>query len=236
MKQNDRLSRIRQKQRLEGQHFQNPFYTCAGNTGVSQQPLAAAAAVRPRKVGTHETPRQLWREKGKRRKRNVDREEEEEKKTTTSCCCCTAHGGGPAPRVPYYYCCVCVWVYSNIWSLKKRVESKTRWRFFIFPTERRLVVYLSCTFSLFVWSVGYCQYWIMRPALFTKNWRLWRPSKREWKGAIFKTTNIGAHSITLLLKYCVAARSNSKANRAKVVGYTRRTLLLAPWVVVRSKE
>lgn len=30
MKQNDRLSRIRQKQRLEGrQHFQNPFYTCA---------------------------------------------------------------------------------------------------------------------------------------------------------------------------------------------------------------
>lgn len=31
MKQNDRLSRIRQKQRLEGrQHFPNPFYTCAG--------------------------------------------------------------------------------------------------------------------------------------------------------------------------------------------------------------
>lgn len=29
MKQNDRLSRIRQKQRLEGrQHFQNPFYMC----------------------------------------------------------------------------------------------------------------------------------------------------------------------------------------------------------------
>jgi hypothetical protein len=53
---------------------------------------------------------------------------------------------------------------------------------------------------------------------------LWRPSQREWKGAIFKTTNIGAHSITLLLKYCVAARSSSKANRAKVVGYTRRTL------------
>lgn len=107
---------------------------CSGVLESARKPLAAAAAaaVRPRKVGTHETPRQLWREKGKRRKRNVDREEEEEKKTTTSCCCCTAHGGG-APTGPRTTTVVCVWVYSNIWSLKKRVESKTRWRFFYIP-------------------------------------------------------------------------------------------------------
>jgi hypothetical protein len=77
----------------------------------------------------------------------------------------------------------------------------------------------------------------MRPALFTKNWRLWRPSQREWKGAIFKTTNIGAHSITLLLKYCVAARSQQQSQSSQGCGvHAPYSILLAPWVVVGNKQ
>jgi hypothetical protein len=172
MKQNDRLSRIRQKQRLEGrQHFQNPFYTCAGvlESASNLWLLLLLPSVREKLeltkllgnsgVRKENDEKEMWIEKKKKKKR---------KQQPVAAAVQHTVGGRPHGS-PYYYCCVCVWVYSNIWSLKKRVESKTRWRFFIFPTERRLVVYLSCTFSLFVWSVGYCQYWIMRPALFTKN-------------------------------------------------------------------